>query len=175
MALQHEIAELERQLIDSGAAAVTLATAESATAGGIADRLTDVAGSSDYFLGGVAAYSNQAKMRLLGVNAATLRQHGAVSAQVACEMAEGARQALGADVAVSDTGIAGPGGATADKPVGLFYLGLATRSDCTAFRFVFRDGRRGNKDAAIAAALTLLRDYLLQCGNLRGANTHGRV
>lgn len=175
MNIESEIAALERRLIEARGCAVTIATAESATSGRIADRLTDVAGASDYFLGGVVAYSNEAKEHLLGVKRDTLREFGAVSAQVACEMAQGARNALRADVAVSDTGIAGPGGGTTDKPVGLFYLGLASTCDCTAFRFVFRADRHANKESAVDAALTLLRDYLLQCCSLQGTDTHGTI
>jgi PncC family amidohydrolase len=160
-----EIARLERRLRDSHGSFVSIGTAESATAGRIADRITEVPGASDYFLGGIVAYSNLAKERLLGVKSATLREYGAVSAQVALQMAEGARRALACDVAVSDTGIAGPGGATIDKPVGLFYLGLATPRGCEAFRFVFRGVRSANKKMAVEAAVRLLIDYLLQCCN----------
>jgi nicotinamide-nucleotide amidase len=96
---------------------LTLATAESCTGGLIGHRLTDVPGSSDYFLGGIIAYSNEIKERLLGVQLETLQAHGAVSAETAIEMARASR-VLGADVAVSVTGIAGPGGGTADKPSG---------------------------------------------------------
>lgn len=160
-----ELARLERRLHDTRGSFVSIGTAESATSGRIADRITEVAGASDYFLGGVVAYSNAAKERLLGVKPSTLRDYGAVSAQVAQEMAEGARRALQCDVAVSDTGIAGPGGATNEKPVGLFYLGLATPAGCEAFRFVFRGDRSANKDLAVEAAFRLLTDYLLQCCN----------
>src|SRR3990170_5624788 len=96
----------------------TLAVAESCTGGLVADRITDVAGSSEYFLGGVVAYANMAKERILGVRASTLESHGAVSQETAVEMAKGVRRAFGADLAVAVTGIAGPGGAQADKPVG---------------------------------------------------------
>ena len=87
-------------------------------------------------------------------------------------MADGARRALSASVSVSDTGIAGPGGATGDKPVGLFYLGLATPEGCSASREVFVGERAAVKNDAVEAALTLLRDYLVQCCDIRGANTH---
>lgn len=174
MNLSEEILHLEAQLGRSGGV-VTIATAESATGGRIADRLTNAAGSSDYFVGGIVAYSNEAKQALLGVRAATLAGCGAVSAEVACEMAEGARRALCAAIAISDTGIAGPGGATAGKPVGLFYLGFATADGCSAREERFTGGRYDNKDAAVETALTLLRDYLLQCCEARGANNNGSL
>jgi nicotinamide-nucleotide amidase len=104
----------------------TLATAESCTGGLIAQRLTTIPGVSAHYLGGVVAYANEVKERLLGVPRALLEAHGAVSPQVAEAMAAGARERLGTDLAVSVTGVAGPGGGTAEKPVGLVYLGLAT-------------------------------------------------
>lgn len=104
---------------------LTIATAESCSGGGVALRITAVSGSSAYFLGGVVAYANGAKVALLGVSPEILATHGAVSAECAVAMAEGARRAFGADLAVATTGIAGPGGATPGKPVGLVYLGLA--------------------------------------------------
>ncbi|MCU0861807.1 MAG: nicotinamide-nucleotide amidohydrolase family protein [Methanomassiliicoccales archaeon] len=101
-----------------------LALAESLTGGLVAAMVTEVPGSSDYFLLGVAAYSNRSKVEVLGVSESTLRSHGAVSAECAREMASGVRRASGADIGASCTGIAGPGGATATKPVGLVYLGV---------------------------------------------------
>ena len=102
-----------------------LATAESCTGGSVAARITALAGASDYFAGGIVAYANEAKAHLLGVSQETLATRGAVSAECAREMAEGARRAFGTDFAVATTGIAGPGGATARKPVGLVYIALA--------------------------------------------------
>jgi nicotinamide-nucleotide amidase len=100
----------------------TIGTAESCTGGLVAARLTSVPGSSDVVLGGIVAYANEVKMRELGVSAALLEEHGAVSAEVAAAMAQGARERLGVDVAVAVTGVAGPGGGTPEKPVGLVYL-----------------------------------------------------
>jgi len=175
MGLSEEILILQRRLAATAGGVITIATAESATGGRIADRLTNVAGSSDYFVGGIVAYSNEAKQALLKVSEVTLARFGAVSPEVAREMAEGACRAYGADVAVSDTGIAGPGGASENKPVGLFYLGLATPDGCSAREYRFSGDRSSNKESAAQAALTLLRDYLVQCCEARGANENGSL
>ena len=108
----------------------TLATAESCTGGLIAKLLTDIPGSSEYFIEGVVAYANEAKTRLLGVPAQLITEHGAVSRQVATAMALGCRAKSGADFALSTTGIAGPTGGTPEKPVGLVYIGLADAHGC---------------------------------------------
>ena len=107
---------------------LTLACAESCTGGLIAKRITDIAGCSDVFLGGCVTYANEAKVRLLGVREETLAQYGAVSEQTAREMARGVRERLGADIGVSATGIAGPGGGSEEKPVGTVYIGISTES-----------------------------------------------
>ncbi|CAG0928185.1 nicotinamide-nucleotide amidase [Thermoflexales bacterium] len=143
---------------------LTLATAESCTGGLIGHRLTEVAGSSAYFLGGIIAYSNKVKAHLLGVKPETLEVHGAVSAETAIEMARGARRALGADIAVSVTGIAGPDGGTADKPIGLTYIALAAAHDERVERFVWDQDRVGNKWESSEAALRMIQDYLLRVG-----------
>ena len=133
-----------------------VAFAESCTGGRVGDALTDVAGSSGYVAGGIVAYGDAAKEGLLGVPRETLAAHGAVSAQVALAMAEGARTRFGADLAVAVTGIAGPGGASAGKPVGLTYVALADAGGATVRRFT-RDGdREANKAASATAALELL-------------------
>lgn len=138
----------------------TLAVAESCTGGLVADRITNVPGSSDYFLGGVVAYANMAKERILGVRAGTLVAHGAVSQETAVEMARGVRRAFGADLAVAVTGIAGPGGAEADKPVGLTWLGLSGPDGDRAERHVWTEDRRGNKVLSAEAALKMVLDEL---------------
>lgn len=133
-----------------------LAVAESCTGGGLADVITDVAGSSDYFLGGIVAYSYEAKERLLGIDPEMLARQGAVNESVALGMADGVRRVFGADVGVGVTGIAGPGGGTATKPVGLVYVAVATQDARVVRRFVWGQDRIGNKACSVDAALDLL-------------------
>lgn len=135
----------------------TVCAAESCTGGLITAWLTEVAGSSDYVLGGVVAYANSAKQALLGVSAQTLETHGAVSEPTAAEMALGVRRALGADVAVSVTGIAGPGGASPDKPVGLTYIGLAGPGGVLKVeRHVWPGDRAAVRSASATRALEMI-------------------
>jgi len=129
--LEAEIARLIREYQAETGKLLTIGTVESATGGRIADRITNIPGSSDYFKGSVVAYSNEVKIALLGVKKMTIESYGAVSEQTALEMAQGGRKVLDVDICVSDTGIAGPSGATAEKPVGLFYLGLAAEGSNT--------------------------------------------
>ncbi|MER2600416.1 MAG: CinA family protein [Caldilineales bacterium] len=138
----------------------TLAVAESCTGGLLGDLLTDIAGSSDYFLGGVLAYNNTVKAALLGVSTATLAQAGAVSPQCAAEMAQGARRLLHSHIALSVTGIAGPGGGSEAKPVGLTYLHLSAPDQEVGSRHCWNGDRRTNKQCSAAAALRLLLTYL---------------
>ena len=140
---------------------LTVATAESCTGGLVAKRLTDIAGSSDYFVGGAVTYSNRLKTRLLGVDPDLLATHGAVSEQVARAMAAGAAERLGADCAVATTGVAGPGGGTRDKPVGLVYIATGVLGTIEVRRFtMFRD-RREIRERTAQTALDLLRHRLL--------------
>jgi len=139
---------------------LTLAAAESCTGGLVSHLITNVPGASDYFLGGVVSYSNTIKQDLLGVKAETLDRFGAVSAETVLEMAGGARRRLGADIAVAVTGIAGPGGATADKPVGLTFIGVCDQSGQTARRFLWDADRETNKRYSAQAALEFLLEYL---------------
>lgn len=134
---------------------LTLATAESCTGGLVAHRLTSVAGSSAYFLGGVVAYSNELKVALLGVSEQVLREHGAVSAECARAMAEGVRARTGAALGLATTGIAGPGGATLAKPVGLVYIGCATPEGTVVREHHFPGDRLANIRASAQAALDL--------------------
>jgi PncC family amidohydrolase len=139
---------------------LTLATAESCTGGLVASRITDVSGSSAYFLGGIVAYSYEAKASLLGVSWDTLNTKGAVSRETVIEMAQGARRVFNADIAVSVSGIAGPGGGTPDKPVGTVWVGLATPSGEEARHFVWDGDRIRNKQLSSEAALQFILDYL---------------
>lgn len=135
----------------------TLGTAESCTGGLVMHRLTNVAGSSAYVLGGVVAYSNQVKQSQLQVRQGRLMAYGAVSEQVAEEMATGLRALLHVDVAISITGIAGPGGGTAEKPVGLTYIGVAGPNDVLVVRqHVWNGDREAVKAASAEAALALV-------------------
>lgn len=134
----------------------TLALGESCTGGLVAHRITEVAGSSEYFLGGVVAYSNPVKHRLLQVPEQTLENYGAVSEETALQMARGARAVLGAHVGLSVTGIAGPGGGTPEKPVGLTILAVSTPAGDRIERHVWSGDRQANKQASAEAALQLL-------------------
>jgi nicotinamide-nucleotide amidase len=147
---------------------LTLAAAESCTGGLIAARLTGIAGASDAFRGGVVAYSDELKRAQLGVPEEVLAEHGAVSAQVAEAMAEGARRALGADVAVAVTGIAGPGGAGPGKPVGLVFVHAADADGSAALQLDLPGDRADVRSRATVVALHLLRRLLRQSGHERG-------
>ena len=149
-----ELGELLRQR------GLRLATAESCTGGLVGHRVTNIPGSSDYYLGGVTAYSNEAKQRLLGVRTGTLQAHGAVSRESVLEMAQGARRAVGAEIGVSVSGVAGPGGGSPGKPVGLVWLGLSTPQGDWAVERLFHGSRVEIKEASAEAALKLVLDYL---------------
>lgn len=139
----------------------TVGTAESCTGGLIAHLLTEVPGSSAYVMGGIVAYANNIKEQALGVPAAMLIQHGAVSEPVAIAMAEGARRSLRSDYAVSVTGIAGPGGGTPEKPVGLVYVAVATPSGTYSAKYNWNSSdRTANKQKSAEAALKLLLERL---------------
>jgi PncC family amidohydrolase len=137
-----------------------LAVAESCTGGLVGHRITNVPGSSDYFLGGIISYSNEAKMRLLGVHPKTLQEYGAVSRETVIEMARGARRQLGAEVAIAVSGIAGPGGGTSEKPVGLIWIGLSAHNGDEAWRFIWQGNRQQIKEQSAEKALELLINYL---------------
>ena len=139
---------------------LTLATAESCTGGLVGHLLTNVPGSSDYYLGGIISYANQAKMGLLGVRQETLERYGAVSQETVLEMAYGARQALSAGLGLSISGIAGPGGGTPEKPVGLVWVGLSAPGLGEAQRFLFSGDRVSIKEQSAREALRILLAYL---------------
>ncbi len=141
---------------------LTLAVAESCTGGLLGHCITEVAGSSNYFLGGIISYSNEAKEKLLGVRHETLLAQGAVSEETAREMAQGARRVLGSDLALAITGVAGPGGGTAEKPVGFTYVALADARGEIVEQHTWPNGRSGNKAHSAEAALRLLKSYLTQ-------------
>lgn len=138
------------------AASLTVATAESCTGGLVSHTLTAIPGSSGYVLGGIVAYADRVKVALLGVSASAIEAHGAVSAQVAVAMADGAAGRFGADLAVGVTGIAGPGGGSTEKPVGTTYIAIAGGSGPTVQRFHFEGDRATIRLAATAAALEML-------------------
>jgi PncC family amidohydrolase len=142
-------------------ASATVATAESCTGGLIAKQLTEVPGSSDYFAGGVVAYTNAAKADLLGVPPELIEAHGAVSEPVARAMAEGARKRFGSDYATATTGISGPGGGSEEKPVGLVHVALAGPKGTHADHFVFPLDRERHRRLTAQVALDWLRRSLL--------------
>lgn len=139
----------------------TVSVAESCTGGLIGYRLTHVSGSSEYFLEGAITYSNEAKVRALGVNRDLIDQKGAVSEEVAGAMVQGACRRFGTDVAIAVTGIAGPGGGSEEKPVGLTYIAVGTVDDVHCRRYVFSQDRLKNRDRAAQAGLDLLRRFLI--------------
>lgn len=151
-----ELSEVQELLAKLGARNETVATAESCTGGLVATWLTHFAGSSAVYLGGVSSYANDAKIKLLGVSAETLARHGAVSAQTAIEMATGIRTRLGSTYAISITGIAGPGGGTADKPVGTVHCGVATPSGTRTVVWHLSGDRSQIRSAAARGALAEL-------------------
>ena len=153
--LEQEVGSLLRQK------GLTLGVVESATGGLVSHRITNVPGSSDYYKGSVTAYSNEVKSGVVGVSEDTLIQYGAVSPQVAEELAEGGKMLLGADICLADTGIAGPGGATAGKGVGLFYIGLSHGERTYSRKHNFQGNREQNKQSAAEEALGWLKEYLI--------------
>lgn len=137
-----------------------LAVAESCTGGLIGNLITNIAGSSTYYVGSVTAYAYEAKVRLLGVKWETLEKFGAVSEETVLEMARGVRLALAADIGISVSGIAGPGGGTPEKPVGLTWIGLSDPTTEKAWRNIWQGDRIAIKTQAAQAALQLLADHL---------------
>ncbi|MCX5783557.1 MAG: CinA family protein [Elusimicrobia bacterium] len=136
---------------------LTLAVAESCTGGLISHKITQKAGASAYFKGAVVAYSNEAKQKILGVKKQTLASHGAVSPECALEMARGAKKLFNTDCAIATTGIAGPGGGSAKKPVGLVYIAISANKNEICKKFNFKGTRAKIKSLSAHAALNLLR------------------
>jgi len=153
--LEQEVGNLLRQK------GLTLGVVESATGGLISHLITNVPGSSDYYKGAITAYSNEAKIKIVGVKPDTINKYGAVSYQVAEEMAQGGRKILATDICLADTGTAGPTGATPEKPLGLFYIGLSHKTKTSSRKHNFLGNREQNKQAAAEAALGWLEQYLL--------------
>ena len=149
--------QVGRLLLERG---LKLVLAESCTGGLLGSRITDVPGSSEYFLGGVVAYAYEAKVDLLSVSWDTLNTKGAVSGETVLEMARGIRHLMKAHIAVSVSGIAGPGGGTPEKPVGTTWIGLVAEDGEWAKIFHFSKDREENKSSAVDAALEFLLDYL---------------
>lgn len=142
-----------------------LVAAESCTGGLVSSRITDVPGSSEYFLGSIVSYAYEVKVSLVGVRWDTLNTHGAVSRETVLEMAHGVQKKLNADIAISVSGIAGPGGGTADKPVGTTWIGLVAADGEWASKFQFSGNREQNKSFSADVALEMLLAYLQ--GNLK--------
>lgn len=156
------MAELEKEIGDlMRCKGLTLALVESATGGLVSNRITNIAGCSHYYRGSITAYSNSVKMRVVGVKKETLDHYGAVSYQVAQEMAQGGKKILAADICMADTGIAGPAGSTLEKSVGLFYMGLAYKNETYTQQHIFQGNRKQNKAAAAEALLVWLKEYLV--------------
>jgi PncC family amidohydrolase len=143
-----------------------LGLAESCTGGLVGHRITNVPGSSEYFMGGAVSYSYEAKVAMLGVSWDTLNTFGAVSRETVLEMARGVKKLLNVDIAVSISGIAGPGGGTAEKPVGTTWIALVAGEGEWTRKFQFHGDREQNKTASAEAALQMLLDYL--SGNING-------
>lgn len=140
----------------------TLSIAESCTGGLICDRITDVPGSSDYFMGGMVTYSNESKAKHLGVPMADIRKYGAVSSPVAKKMAQGIRKAFGTTFGLSTTGIAGPTGGSKEKPVGLVFIGLSYGRKTRVIRLNLKGNRRNIKEKSTQKALRLVYETLIR-------------
>jgi nicotinamide-nucleotide amidase len=149
---------------------LTIAVAESCTAGVLGTKLTRVPGASRYFAGGVLCYSNTIKERLCGVSASTLERHGAVSAETAEELARGVRACLRTSLGVSITGIAGPEGGNAEKPVGLVYVGVSNGTRSLHFRRILPGDRDSVRERAAVFAMSSLRGFLLEREQAGGGN-----
>lgn len=153
--LEQDVVNLLRQK------GLTLGVVESATGGLMSHLITNVPGSSDCYKGSITSYSNEVKVEVVGVKEDTLNKYGAVSHQVAEQMAEGGRKTLAADICIADTGIAGPTGATPGKLVGLFYIGLSHQAGTYSRKHEFQGDREENKRSAAEAALGWLKEYLV--------------
>jgi nicotinamide-nucleotide amidase len=154
-AIEKEIGDLLRHY------GLTIGTVESGTGGLISHMITNVPGSSDYYKGTIVSYANETKMKIVGVKASSLKRYGAVSEQVAEEMAKGGKKVLNVDICISDTGIAGPSGATLGKGVGLFYLGMANKEGVFNRKLELAGSRLEIKKKVVETALEWLKEYLV--------------
>lgn len=150
----------------------TLSIAESCTGGLICDRITDISGSSDYFMGGMVTYSNESKERLLGVPRKDIERYGAVSAQVARKMAQGVRKTFGTTFGLSTTGIAGPTGGSNEKPVGLVFIGLSDGKRTIIKKVIFKGSRREIKKGSAQRSLNELYDFIKKAAPHRSSKDH---
>ncbi len=139
---------------------LTLSVAESCTGGLVGNRITNIAGSSKYFIGGVISYDNRVKVAMLKIKKGLLRQYGSVSEEVAKKMAENIKNIMDTHIGLSTTGVAGPTGGSVKNPVGLVWVGLSTKTKSSAYQFQFNHGRKANKDRFAHSALQVLEDYL---------------
>ncbi len=153
--------ESVKKAVTRGKSTLTIAIAESCTGGLVSDMITDVAGSSNYFLGSVVAYGNNVKRELLGVKAATLKRHGAVSPETAAQMARCIKKRLKSAVGVAITGIAGPTGGSPQKPVGTVWIAVAFKNRCIARKLLFKGGRRAVKRQSALAAIRMIEQVLV--------------
>ena len=162
--LEHEIAELIQQYQAKTGKLLTIGSVESATGGRISDKITNVSGSSDYYKGSIIAYSNEIKVSVVGVKEKTLKTYGAVSSETAIEMAAGGRKLLNVDICISDTGIAGPTGATCRKTSGaILPWTICQKHLHSAESITLKATGRQNKQSAAEATLKLLKEYLQTC------------
>ena len=152
--IEEEVGRLLRQR------GLTISCAESSTGGLISSLLMNVPGCSAYFRGAVIAYDGETKKKVLGVSAETLERYGSVSAETAREMAEGVRRLIGSHIALSETGIAGPTGGSAERPLGLFYIGLSSRDGTWAEERIFSGSRQENRESTARAALGMAKEFL---------------
>ena len=151
------VSDLHQLMIDKG---LTLSLAESCTGGSIASRITDLPGSSEYFLGSAVTYSNEAKMSILGVDANTISKHGAVSRETSVEMALGASKAFGSDYAASITGIAGPDGGSKEKPVGTVWMTVTDGTRCVSSVSHFKEDRMDIRSQSVDTLIDMIIDFV---------------
>jgi nicotinamide-nucleotide amidase len=162
MTLEEDVGRL---LIENG---LTVAVAESCTGGLICHRITNVPGSSGYFLCGIVSYCNESKISILGVDQKLIETHGAVSKECAQSMAEGVKKIADTEIGIASTGIAGPSGGSKEKPIGLVFIALSVKDHTEVMRYCFHGSREDIKLKSSEAALNMLRSYLVAGFNVEG-------